>query len=52
MWDCRSESSGCMEPVTLAIGLSELTGDAHKTLRAQTCTSIVVHLAFHKEGFT
>ena len=49
MWDCRSESSGCMEPVTLAIGLSEFTRAVRETLRAQTRTSIVV---YNKEVFT
>ena len=51
-WRCRSESSGSMEPATSAIGLSEFTRAARETLRTRTRTSIVVHIAVHKEVFT
>ena len=52
MWHCRSESSGCMEPATSAISLSEFTRAACGTLRTWTRISIVVHIAVHKEAFT
>ena len=52
MWRCRSESSGCMEPATSEIGLSEFTRASRETLRTRTRTSIVVHIAVHKEVFT
>ena len=47
-WRCRSESSGCMEPATSAIGLAEFTRAAGWTLRTWIRTSIAVH----KEVFT
>ena len=48
MWRCRSELSGCREPATSAIGLSEFTRAAGWTLRTWIRTSIAVH----KEVFT